>query len=423
MLLGKILYRLSNSFSQQFKPSDFQENIDMADLPLEREFTYDSPSEFEKATEFYQELVQRRRILRKVVKHSSAYLTDEKFKQIQQKIVQISRVIIKIKKEMREGKEAFEKKSGDSTEDCINLQKVIENTEQVLGTQQCEILERLEKKNFPKGIRNIGNSCYLNASLQVLMANPYFKARILSEDYPVYHQHVDAGNRVGQIDRARATMVMDALRNFVRTNETENLRDALFLANVIDDKRSQQDSGSVIGYILDVIGYSMQQQMIKEAGDHRKEEFTPFQLLQIHFASESSLQEMVDHLAIPTINGNDENPWRINEDEVVTEWIETQKINGEPPEYLQIQLNGKTDERVEVGDYSVDLTNLFGQEAKYRIVSAVIHEGTQHFGHYYSVVEKDHCWFKCNDSRTTVANNPERELEKGYIYFLEKVSE
>lgn len=265
-------------------------------------------------------------------------------------------------------------------------------------------------------------------------------------------------------DFARYKSVMKFLRDFVIRYEERNtkpadlkalvtnLRAAFFFAGRMEGSLTeQQDAPPIIEYVLDAIGYGVPLEMVREAEKveanepalkFAQRETQMSQLLQVPIRGGDgvSLQKLVDNFTAITEEGNEENVWRpqhpvTHEPVPFNKWNEKQRVGGEAPKFLQIQLKRfeftadgrrkKIDDKIDVGNMEVDLSQLFEAaepgSAKYKIVSGVIHHGSCGGGHYYAITEKAGQHFKCNDSSVDMEHHPESELASAYVLFLEKV--
>lgn len=265
------------------------------------------------------------------------------------------------------------------------------------------------------------------------------------------------------LDFARTKSVMSILRSFVNKYEERgtkpadlrtlatNLRAAFWYAGRMERSvYDQQDAAPIIDFILDAIGYAVPLEMIRQGQKTGEAEqpimisqraAQPAQLLQIPISGGEgvSLQKLLDSYTAESEQGDDDNRWRAtdprtNSEVTFEKWTEKQRVNGEPPEFLQVQLKRfewnmdgtrrKIDQSIDVGNFEMDLSRLFeaeGLKVKYRIVSGVIHHGSLDSGHYYMVGEKAGEWFRCNDSNIYPEADPGKELSNAYVLFLQKI--
>lgn len=267
---------------------------------------------------------------------------------------------------------------------------------------------------------------------------------------------------------ARTKSVMGTFTEFLTKYEElntrpENLRDLavklrkkLFDANLLEQGKNgqglywQHDAAPIFEFVLRAIGISipLKERRLAELGTEKYdvEKIQPSGMIQLPMSG-GSFQDLIDRYAEEGISDGactkgDKEPWVITDDSGkelfrADEWKQKEGISGEPPVFVQIQLkrfinefkDGKYIETkisapASFGSTEVDLANMFdlpdGEQALYRVKSAVIQHGSLRGGHYYAVVEKGGTWFKCNDSSVTLLENPLNELANGYIFILER---
>jgi len=332
-----------------------------------------------------------------------------------------------------------------------------------------------------RGIPNLGASCYMNSLLQVLMANLEFKRRIKEGDIPEYQKIQEAVDKIDpelfagwktmDIETLKASLeslndhVLEVnLTEYIRVRNmvekfsrfidcydgkkdlkkpAENIRQALYDDGAIPKGalEQQNDASEIALRLLDILGASLPLQIKKMAepatGHHETEEVQPAPMIQIDLhGKDKFFQTIIDEYFVPKDQGSDTDSWEISEDVEVNSWKEKYSISGEPPQYIQIHLKRffqkdykspweKINTPILFPNFEVDMTETFEAksegEVKYRVKSAVIHRGSLKSGHYWSVIEKDGKWYKCDDTSVYEIENPQEELGKGYIYFLERI--
>lgn len=294
----------------------------------------------------------------------------------------------------------------------------------------------LLNKVKPKGIVNLGATCFMNAAIQAIVANINFRERIKSYEGPIE--------------------AMNCLKEFVVMYEREDTKPgdfrelALQLLGFYYQKRelsvditAQQDATDVVGDILTMIEYSFPLVTTKRVSEKGfdKRSVDPYLFLELPVGKANSLQEMVDNYAIPRSNKDPSNTWNATHKDTkevrpFIEWESVEKLEGDPPQYLQLQLNRgkqKTDGNISkvsdgfgIGNGELDLTSLFEREVdapvKYRLVSGVVHQGTCNDGHYYTVARNAvGQWHRCDDRNIQATDFPKDELGRAYVIFLEKM--
>lgn len=405
------------------------------------------------------------------------------------------------------------------------------------------LIARVSDLIIPKEILNLGATCFMNSSVQALIANPEFRRRIKQEHLPIYdtlkkdmarqfngviiddvpffaertetvcenrtenvvntifdtwkafslnelercvddpiatgineslqnwikaHSAEKAVNildsaRQNLLEYARTRTVMDTLRSFVAKYEqpgtrpqdfealAKNLRGMLFDAGVMEKGANgegleeQQDAAPLVSFVLKAIGISVPYKQTQTAFDESLQPLVNIegcQLIPLAFMQDRtySFQELINEASKEkvsggtTVTGAPDQCSFIHQDGSavkVDAWKSKMGIDGDPPQYLPFQLVRFTNDLKKIENpvgfdpLIIDLTQMFNlssdQKALYRVKSSVIHQGSLQSGHYYSVMEKGGEWFRCDDSEVTALENPQEELAKGYIFFLERM--
>ncbi|MCP5507730.1 MAG: hypothetical protein H7A37_05475 [Chlamydiales bacterium] len=533
MLIGKAIYRGMNSFSIQkyLDQKKIKKLID--DARKDNEASLDQMSEnphaWVKAIAMRSKnLSVRQEKLQSALSSSFIFILLEQRKDLQNAIKKITHSISDLKEAFTNGEETI--KAAIATDlnnhevDPSDIQEMIDNINYLAGKNNSliskELNEKISKCITPKGIVNIGSSCFMNAALQPLLANFEFRRRIKEENYPIYNQirceledildnpniaksnvlfetwsqldleslvkraedlnkatseenlkevlpeeatflenAFDKKNQLSIVlnDYAKYKKVMTCLREFVIKYEEDSckpgdlkelakrLRESFFYANLMDGKiGQQQDAAQILEFILEAIGGSLPLRSIYQPLDTTlPEDFAsnkeqPCQILQVPFSQipPCSLQNIINRYADPSIHSDKDNIWRVqdpNTEEKVTvySWKEEQRIQGDPPQYLQIQLkrfdntSKKIENKVDVDNLEVDLSTLFDSQdkaqVKYKIVGGVIHNGSCKGGHYKAIVEKAGKWFVCDDTAVWEDKNPQNMLSDAYVFLLRRI--
>lgn len=299
----------------------------------------------------------------------------------------------------------------------------------------------------PKGIRNLSNSCYLNALLQAIMAEPSF---------------IEHLNRVKPGDK-ESVILIRSLKLFVRayrSGETiammlaaDSVRNFLYTKGYIGGngrRNDQEDAAEVLQFILGHINYpgidatidcSYELDGVKGVKSRKD----PINTLKLPMKSEGNainsghLQGLADCYfdAKKMHEAKQEDGLVIDDDETRVCDYDEQISLDTAPDILMIDLkrferraNGTTakiTEQIAIPQSGlIDLSSAFkgnapsdGGSAIYRVKGVIQHHGRFGGGHYTSSVNRGGSWVKCDD--TEISEKDKNPGADGYVYFLERV--
>ncbi len=294
----------------------------------------------------------------------------------------------------------------------------------------------LNMLSTPKGISNIGNSCYLNSCLQA----------ILHTKLANYIKH-DRGDVVKneQAHQDALSLFQDV---YDGTNTDLKLRDAAYILREVafsntriatgfatEQMTQQQDAAQMMGALLQSTGCEFKEKIITEAPGKIRQKVESGHLFSLGMdGTEKDLTQILLNNHIEEIN-DEENQWVYEQDGVserITEYSRKRVFAASPP-VLVLQLNRftytgltpiKINTKITIPD-EIDLADFMeGRDGRYRVAAYINHHGSSAgSGHYTANVKVNGDWVCCNDSSVSkVADAIEKEArEHAYLIVLEKV--
>ena len=279
----------------------------------------------------------------------------------------------------------------------------------------------------PIGLSNVGNSCYINASLQALLRISTIRNAIKGK-------------------KIENDMIITSLDEILQKNEPQlaKLRKAVFEEGEFgNDLYAQQDAHQFLLFILNKLAWFPIEMFThietispkigkKDIGGHvtnnisialsgaPKETFQS--ILNNHFMAEHCIAD-----------GDKVAPLAFSENVSVNQWHQTIKIKSPAPNHLIIHLKRfdansvKLNTEIEFPEF-VKIPCALGEESKeieYDIISYINHVGKASNGGHYTTYVKDsqvQKWFFCNDDKVDTIQYPINIAKEAYIIILEKRS-
>ncbi|MEC7840384.1 MAG: hypothetical protein VX777_10135 [Chlamydiota bacterium] len=321
----------------------------------------------------------------------------------------------------------------------------------------------------PNGIKNWGNSCYLNSMLQSILNVPQLSHLLEEQEWSSerslancnqesdpseilrLNRHVEVKGSIKSVVDSYKTGEAAAINNAAR-----NLRGKLYDAGYLHGPlTSQQDAEEVLTQLLSQVGYGFPTRSYKKYGfgdDERvrvhPEENT--QAIQVSLKDESggdafsfSFQGLIDNYFVEQEYFDEDHVWE--HDNGVREECPFRREGVEfleAPEYLFVTLkrfsfNNQFAQAQKISEdfafdngEAIDFSAAMSEELKshsdgrpflYEPVAVIQHQGeSANGGHYTADIKKGGQWYRCNDN---VVGNPQSinsRLGSGYVYLFKK---
>lgn len=291
------------------------------------------------------------------------------------------------------------------------------------ATMSLNALEEKIQDKAPRGLKNVGNTCYMNSALQPLLAIGNFE-QIIPDSVAPEPKH----------SFEKRAKILASFKDFFKVwknKETATnlgykvgaLRKEIFEAGLLeggfidrDEERDFQDAGQFFELILHVLGKGFQLEMtrtpVKDDGESmeakEKIEVTPEGVFYLKSPG-NSLQEIVNgHRTALDQEFTPGNEWRVEVEDpnsqseireiLISRCKEIQKIISPAPEILVVRVNNHVVKPEQ--DQMIDFTALFKEpigNCNYELVGF----SQNHYQvHWTSVVRKENNWHYCNDAQT-----------------------
>lgn len=300
-----------------------------------------------------------------------------------------------------------------------------------------------------RGLPNIGNSCYINAALQPLLAIRNFKQLIPNDVSPnppetlklrrdilaafkdffeAWEKNLPQKTLVEKIQLLREQIFKAGLPEGGLSNQTTGV-----FGSFLSNKDAPQDSGQVFGLILYILGQQFQEQIRRTPVDHEGTPITAHTITEQHpyvvlhvTKRGSSIQEMVNAYQNPERKDfSAGSSWEIeNPDGTATYYLASEemvKIATAPPPILVFRVDSYIVQPKL--DHQIDCAALFqtpGENSEYELVGF-----SQNLRqcHWTAVVYDGHDWQYCNDSSITKISPEEREFRNPAHYMVYRKKE
>ncbi|HEV3270404.1 MAG TPA: hypothetical protein VGZ69_07165 [Candidatus Rhabdochlamydia sp.] len=315
------------------------------------------------------------------------------------------------------------------------IHRLIDKTAKSLEMLQ----KKLEDKASPKGLGNVGNTCYMNSALQPLLAIRQFKQLIPDNVASEPEFNYEKRKKILASFKDFFTAWEDKETSANLGHKVGALRREIFEAGLLeggfldrDQERNFQDAGQFFELILHVLGKGFQLEMtrtpVKEDGTSietsKKIEKTPEGVFYLKLSG-NSLQEIV--------NGHKEaldqefdlgDEWKVEDPNarkeiLVSRCKEMQKIVGPAPEILVVRVNNYV---VNEQDQTINFTPLFKEPSENCNYQLVGFSQNHYQVHWTSVVWKENHWHYCNDSQVqqVSSESPLFKHPANYMIFQRK---
>ncbi len=278
---------------------------------------------------------------------------------------------------------------------------------------------------LPGGLPNLGNTCYLNAAIQALLASRRFvnSLRLMPNPRPI----VEALQRVANLkdnpaESVRLQQSVLALRDLIIADRAN--------PDLHNARGRAEDAAAAFEALLGECGYNLGTQTTTSATAEFRPIVVPEDIIVVHLPilHNLNLQQIIHHEYSPKRQNDPRNQWRFTlirgGEQLVTVYTISRKLRTPAPDILVFQY-ARMDHRIQNGynhqsidcPSEIDMSIAFGEPQRYRLMASVNHHYPN--PHYTAYVKRDNEWYHCNDSVVSVTASP--PLDKATLLVFEKI--
>ena len=329
--------------------------------------------------------------------------------------------------------------------------------------------------NNVNGFINIGNTCYLNSTLQLLFnideLKQYFVSKNFLEELNVNYRQSNFKNNIKHhilFIQNLYSLIIDYNNNHNKTLTPKNLLKSIQHINSDFQGFNQHDSQEILLIIMDIVHEMLKYdadvnyngepknetdliviESIKALGDILKSKYSIINELfygmyytEYKSIEKNSLHKLIskkyEHFNNLTLdfegNNLNENLDIFFKKEILETKLNDEKTNKSysvsksvrivnSPKYLYITLKkyNKTNKKNNTNyvfplhnlDFSKYCIGYDNYQCKYHLIGVICHQGSLNFGHYYSIIKKNNEWYLLNDDNISIFN---MDINKNIMY-------
>ncbi len=269
------------------------------------------------------------------------------------------------------------------------------------------------------GLPNMGNTCYMNAALQALLASPKFRLSLtLRQNAHALNRTLKALVQVkdNPMEYQKLYVVLEQFHHVLISDSTN--------PDLFGDPGRMKDSAAVFEAILSAIQYPLRLQTIRSAGTNifPSVDEGPHGVIHLPLDPNLTMQQIVNREFNMKEQHDSQNLWEATLTTGGKQSLETFNITRQLlaplPELLVFQYPRKDFRNAQViynglsiavpADGLLDMRQAFGRAAQYKLIACVnYHES---YRHYTADVLNNNEWFHCDDPIVSKINRPSAEI-------------
>ncbi|KAI5149086.1 ubiquitin carboxyl-terminal hydrolase 36/42 [Enteropsectra breve] len=276
-----------------------------------------------------------------------------------------------------------------------------------------------------RGIKNKGNTCFFNASMQALLSVPEIVSHYVHGYFDKHSQPFSSELQeficeyqvAPSVDPKDLISVLKKKINlFNGGQEDAHNFLAAFLHILVDEHKLSKSSNEALSKIEQCFSISGKD-LITCQFCHATQEVCSQSLFQFLFIS-NSVQESLDRFLSDTDIIRKTTPWKCPECDNETEARIDHRIES-LSDYLAVYFTRFIDLNNKNNTYLKLNKNLVVNGTTYEIIGCLCHSGSLNSGHYYTFAKRGDMWYEFNDSMISKNQTPQSG-ETPYIVFYKK---
>ena len=289
------------------------------------------------------------------------------------------------------------------------------------------------------GLNNLGNTCYLNSALQIIVNCTVLTKVILSQSFKsealntykkflIEYKTCKEGNSISPIDIKNLVGTKD--KKFLNFQQHDSHEFLINLMELLEDelkKEYQETKSSILGIKLEdlmsnIFDTTVSSIIYSEETEEKSKNRIGEKILSLPIPNSRnvSLDDCLDlYTKIEKLTGDSQ--WHSEKENRKVDAYKRLYLKS-LPKYLLIQLKRFTffsSSNKNNNDVIVP-TELKIKNHKYELRGIIFHMGGAGGGHYISIIKLNDKWYACNDNSVSEINNISNFLNKGYTYLFVK---
>jgi len=288
------------------------------------------------------------------------------------------------------------------------------------------------------GLINMGNTCFLNSALQLLVSCNVLTKYILNNNFKssfiqIYKRFLNNYMNNDRFSPSELIQKINEKNDFFKDGKQHDSHEFLIiLIDILEEEFNLEYKSSgkkIVGIELNklfntIFGTKLASIIICDETNEKSKSKSKERILSLPIPKKIklNLQVCMKHF-LEVEELTDDNKWYSEKNNKKYDALKQLYIKSYP-KYLIIHLkrfsyhdnsgSSKNNSEVEMNQCMKLKNN------NYSLRAIIIHSGSTNGGHYISIVNKNNQWYLCNDSNITKIQNIDKYINIGYIYLFVK---